>query len=731
MTKAKTKKWIAALIALFMVFSFVPQTKVFAESRIMNEVIIYDYLVGKMGFNCAAASGVLSNAYYESKFNPQEYGDRGTSYGLFQWHSGRMKNMMKYCDSNGYDYRTASGQMHYLEYELKRSYKTVLNHMLAVENTPEGAYDAGYYWCYYFEIPANKEAKSVQRGKTAKNTYWERYSEFGGKPLNSSNDFDMANYNKEFKRTLSPNNSGAADLDNLYIQLMLDKLGYKIDVDGVYGKNTAATVKRFQNDYGLDADGICDKNTWNAVKSASNGEIVPKCPLRIEEQPSDKTVYSGDKLTFVMKVVGTGLKYKWYTKKSGASNWTVWKEFTARTATATATDSWNGMQVRCVVTDRNGKKVESRTATVKLAVKPSITAHPQSVTAKTGDKLTFTVKAKGTGLRYQWYIKKPGTSSWSVWKEYTSSTATVKADDSWNGMQVRCVVTDVIGKKLESNAATVTLLIPLSITAHPQSVTVNSGDKVSFTVQATGTGLSYQWYYKKSGDSDWSEWKGYTSATATSTANDSWNGMKVRCVVKDSSGQKAESNTATVTLKNTLTITTQPQSVTAKAGDTVTFTVKATGIGLSYQWYVKKEGASDWTLWKGHTTAATSAIANDSWNGMKVRCVIKDSSGKKQESNAATVTLKKALTITAQPRSVTAKPGDTVTFAVKATGIGLSYQWYVKKAGASDWTLWKGHTTSTTSATANDSWNGMKVRCVIKDSSGKKVESNVATVTLL
>ena len=164
----------------------------------MNEVIIYDYLVDKMGFNCAAASGVLSNAYFESNFNPQEYGDRGTSYGLFQWHSGRMKNMMKYCDSNWYDYRTASGQMHYLEYELKRSYKTILNHMLAVENTPEGAYETGYYWCYYFEIPANREAKSVQRGKTAKNTYWERYSEFGGKPLNSSNDFDMANYNKEF-----------------------------------------------------------------------------------------------------------------------------------------------------------------------------------------------------------------------------------------------------------------------------------------------------------------------------------------------------------------------------------------------------------------------------------------------------------------------------------------------------------------------------------------------------
>ena len=32
-----------------------------------------------------------------------------------------------------------------------------------------------------------------------------------------------------------------------------------------------------------------------------------------------------------------------------------------------------------------------------------------------------------------------------------------------------------------------------------------------------------------------------------------------------------------------------------------------TGSGLKYQWYYKKSGASDWSVWNNHTTATTSA----------------------------------------------------------------------------------------------------------------------------
>ena len=181
-----------------------------------------------------------------------------------------------------------------------------------------------------------------------------------------------------------------------------------------------------------------------------------------------------------------------------------------------------------------------------------------------------------------------------------------------------------------------------------------------------------------------------------------------------------------------LLVRVQPKDATAKTGDTVTFAVTAEGGSgaLSYQWYYKKAGASDWSLWKGHTTASTSAPANDSWDGMRVYCKVTDNAGKSVSSNAAAVTLRSELKLLSQPSDVSAKSGETVTFSVKASGSGLRYQWYYKKAGASDWSLWKGHTTASTSAPANDSWDGMRVYCKVTDNAGKSVSSNAAAVTL-
>ena len=141
-----------------------------------NEQEIYSYLVNTMGLNAAAACGVLANISCESSFNPNAGGDGGTSYGICQWHAGRYTSLKNYCAENGYDYKTLNGQLHYLEYELNLSgYKYILNYMRSVENTAQGAYDAAYYWCYYFEVPANRGSVSVTRGNLAKNTYWPKY----------------------------------------------------------------------------------------------------------------------------------------------------------------------------------------------------------------------------------------------------------------------------------------------------------------------------------------------------------------------------------------------------------------------------------------------------------------------------------------------------------------------------------------------------------------------------
>lgn len=112
---------------------------------------------------------------------------------------------------------------------------------------------------------------------------------------------------------------------------------------------------------------------------------------------------------------------------------------------------------------------------------------------------------------------------------------------------------------------------------------------------------------------------------------------------------------------------------------------------------------------------------------------MKDGSGNTLDSNVATITFvqqSSQLKITQHPSNVTAAAGENVSFVVKATGEGeLTYQWYIKKVNG-DWKAWTGHTTPTTSATTNSTWNGMQIYCTVTDGNGNSVTSNAATITI-
>ena len=133
---------------------------------------IYDYLRNVLGLNHAAACGVLANIQCESNFASTAVGDGGTSYGLCQWHLGRFSALINWCNANGYEYHSIQGQLGYLTCELQVGYASVYQYLLSVPDTAQGAYDAAYYWCKYFEIPSNLEYNSQMRADLAMNLYY-------------------------------------------------------------------------------------------------------------------------------------------------------------------------------------------------------------------------------------------------------------------------------------------------------------------------------------------------------------------------------------------------------------------------------------------------------------------------------------------------------------------------------------------------------------------------------
>jgi hypothetical protein len=120
-------------------------------------------------------------------------------------------------------------------------------------------------------------------------------------------------------------------------------------------------------------------------------------------------------------------------------------------------------------------------------------------------------------------------------------------------------------------------------------------------------------------------------------------------------------------------ITTQPASQTVAVGQSVTFSVVATGTApLSYQW--RENGAPI-----PGATSASYTIANPTTghSGRQYSVVVTNSVNSATSTNA-TLTVNASgsgPTITTQPASQTVALGTAATFTVAASGSGLSYQW--------------------------------------------------------
>lgn len=149
-----------------------------AVDREGNMRIIFDYITEELNLTPAVACGILANVKAESNFDPEAIGDSGAAYGICQWNA-RRDTMIKFCEDNGYgSWKNIYGQLAYLGYELEHYKKSVGDYLKAIPNTAQGAYDAAYHFCYYYEIPANRTTKSKQRGTNAVSTYWRDY--YGG-----------------------------------------------------------------------------------------------------------------------------------------------------------------------------------------------------------------------------------------------------------------------------------------------------------------------------------------------------------------------------------------------------------------------------------------------------------------------------------------------------------------------------------------------------------------------
>ena len=468
-------------------------------------------------------------------------------------------------------------------------------------------------------------------------------------------------------------------------------------------------------------------------------EVVPK--IIISQQPVDVIVEEGEKAVVKLSATGEDLTYDWYYRNPGKSYFEYTSTFKGNSYTIPSLDeSRNGRTVYCIITDKYGNSVQSDEATISIGNALKIVTQPQSVYVVKGEKAVIKLSATGDDLTYKWYFKNAGASAFVYTSSFKGNSYTIPSmDESRNGRQVYCIITDKYGNSIKSDTVSLNLGTPLNITQQPQSVTVAKGQKAVIKLSATGDDLTYKWYFKNADASAFvytSSFKGYNYTIPS--MDESRNGRQVYCVVTDKYDNYIQSETATLSLYDGPVIAQQPQDACVNYFDEVKFTLKATGDNITYQWQMCNDtgiwhnvyNSSTWAQGGETDTFTFVATESDLEGFYKYRCIVTDENGESVVSNVVRVYQKLAVS-PVNSEIITGK-GEKAVIEIDAVGEELTYKWYYKNPGSNNFiytSSFKGNKYSILSM--DESRNGRQVYCVITDKFGNSVQSETVTLTMI
>ncbi len=230
----------------------------------------------------------------------------------------------------------------------------------------------------------------------------------------------------------------------------------------------------------------------------------------------------------------------------------------------------NAYVVRII--DVDGEVELGRSGTFTISDGPAINLQPVDVTLCEGRTLTLSVGATGKDVVYRW--RKDGNDiAGGTTAELRIPAVTKSREGVYDCVVTACETT------INSDEAQVIVQVKPRITKEPVAVSVCEGEPVEFSIDATGSDLTFQWF--KNGVFMPTEDSRLLRFAGASLADDA----DYKCEVSGACQPRAVSEIVRLSIIAPPSITLHPMDLDIKVGEELLLAVVAEGDDLKYQWY--------------------------------------------------------------------------------------------------------------------------------------------------
>lgn len=429
------------------------------------------------------------------------------------------------------------------------------------------------------------------------------------------------------------------------------------------------------NDYNVVITGTC----FLAVNSTNVSLEVNAAPS-ITIEPADQRVCPEGTASFSVTATGTALSYQWRKGNVNIVNGgNISGANTEMLIIGRVNNSDEATNYNVVVTGTCMPGKTSRNVSLLVEPAPNTNILPANQTVCAGSSVSFSVTAPRQSYTYQWSkgnVRLVNGANISGANSAVLTINPVQISDAGDNYNV--VINGIcFSGQTSMNVALVVDSEP-RITGEPSNQTTCAGNPVSFSVAATGTGISYQWRKGTVNLFDGGNISGVnTSTLIISPANTSDEASNYNVVVTGKCLSNKTSANVSLTINTAPNITSGPTDQTACAGSSATFTVAATGTGLTYQW--RKGNAN--ILNGGNISGANTAILTINPVGVSnidynYNVVVTGNCQSQEISKNVYLIVNTAPKIISEPIDQSfCKYGCSISYLVAATGTSLTYQW--------------------------------------------------------